>query len=213
MCGLKHVTKTLFSRFYSSGSTVFSQKSLNIKPPELDLDYLCNLKNIEEISSNIANRKGLGNIQLVQSLKNQLDSMSVDDLKREVILKEFTDEILKIPNKTHPAVKGYGEDAKIIEMVGNKRHFDFKPREFEAIAKQLKLIRLDQLGNVSGSRSYFFLGQLAELEQALIRYTLSELLNRNFQLYSVPDLLDRHVIESCGMSTRGARNQVSFVSY
>lgn len=211
MSKIKHILKTLFPRFYSSSSNFLSQESLNIKPPDLDLDYLCNPKNVEEINNNIAARKGLGNIKLVQSLKDKLDALASDDLNHEATLKEFVSEALKIPNRTHPVVQAYGEEPKIVEEVGSKRQFDFKAREFEAIAKQLKLLRLDQLGNVSGNRSYFFLGQMAELQQALIKYTVHELLQRDFKLFSVPDLLDRNVIESCGMNTRGARNQVRFI--
>lgn len=211
MSRINRFVRTLYLRLYSSSSSFLAHGLL--KPPDLDLDYLCNPKNTEEISNNIAARKGLGNIQLVQSLKSSLDALASDDVNRETILKEFTSEALKIPNKTHPIVQTYGEEPKIVKEVGSKRQFDFKAREFEAIAKQLKLLRLDQLGNVSGNRSYFFLGQLAELQQALINYTVHELLRRDFQLFSVPDLLERNVIESCGMNTRGARNQVSFTCF
>lgn len=211
MSRLKQFVK-IYPRFYISGKKFFSHESSNIKLPDLDFDYLCNPNNVEEINNNITSRKGLGNIQLVQSLKDKLDVMNPDDPNRQVILNEFINEILKIPNKTHPAVATYGDDPKIIEEVGNKIKFDFKPREFETIGKQLKLLRLDQLGTVAGNRSYFFLGEMAELEQALIKYTVHELLNRKFQLFSVPDLLDRNVIENCGMNTRGARNQVNFQS-
>lgn len=204
MIRLRFFLKTTSFRFYSNRNI-----SLNIKPPDLDFNYLCKPENLQEISNNIASRKGLGNIQLVQTLKRKLDSLAIDDTNRDVILHEFINEALKIPNKTHPIVQTYGEEAKVIEEIGNQKQFDFIPREFEAIGKQLKLLRLDQLGNVSGNRSYFFLGEMAELEQALIRYTVHELLNRKFELFSVPDLLERNVIESCGMNTRGARNQVS----
>lgn len=198
-----NLLRAVFSRSYSKGSILFA------KLPDLDFNYLCNPDNVKEISSNIASRKGMGNIELVQSLKNKLDSLSDDDANRETVLSEFISEALKIPNKTHPAVKMYGEEAQVISEVGNKKHFEFKPREFEAITKQLKLLRTDQLGNVSGNRSYFFLGDMAELEQAMIRYAVNELLKNKFQLFSVPDLLDRNVIENCGMNTRGARNQVA----
>lgn len=209
MSKLQHLLKSPLSRCFSRGSIFLSQDSLNNNPPDLDFDYLCNPKNVDEISKNIASRKGMGNIELVQSLKNKLDSVSSDDANRGVILKDFINEAMKIPNRTHPAVKDYGEKAQVIREVGSRQSFDFEAKEFEEIAKRLKLLRTDQLGNVSGNRSYFFLGDMAALEQALIRYTLRELLKHKFQLYSVPDLLERRVIESCGMNTKGERNQVN----
>lgn len=207
MTKLRNLLRIISPRFYSNGNV------FNIKLPELDLDYLCDPNNLEEISTNIASRKGMGNIELVQSLKKKLDSISTDDVNREAVMAEFISEVMKIPNKTHPSVKAYGEEPKIINEIGIKRKFDHKPREFEAITKALKLMRTDQLGNVSGSRSYFFMGEMVELEQALIRYTVRSLLDKNYKLFSVPDLLDRNIIESCGMNTRGARNQVRIHDY
>ncbi|KAJ8961476.1 hypothetical protein NQ318_014724 [Aromia moschata] len=49
---------------------------------------------------------------------------------------------------------------------------------------------------------------MAELEQALINYCVEKLILNGFQFVSVPDILPRLVIESCGMHTRGDRNQV-----
>lgn len=51
-------------------------------------------------------------------------------------------------------------------------------------------------------------GPLAELEDALVRYALDAVRNSGFQLISVPDIIYPHVIESCGMKTRGERDQV-----
>ena len=49
---------------------------------------------------------------------------------------------------------------------------------------------------------------MAELEQALIRFTVKELLRRGFELISVPDVLYPEIIESMGMTVRGERDQV-----
>lgn len=172
--------------------------------PEFDLQYLCDPNNVEEISKNIAVRKGVGNIRLVNDLKNQLELESLNEGVRALLLEELH----KIPNKTHPDVLAYKEEAKVLSYLGNKREFDVEPKEFHEITKRLNLVRTDQLGNVSGSRSYYFLGQMAQLEQALIQYTFSKLHRAGFKFVSVPDVLPRSVIESCGMNTRGERTQV-----
>lgn len=51
-------------------------------------------------------------------------------------------------------------------------------------------------------------GPLAELEDGLIRYSLDAMLKHDFQLISVSDMIYPHLIESCGMKTRGERDQV-----
>ncbi|CAB0005730.1 unnamed protein product [Nesidiocoris tenuis] len=50
--------------------------------------------------------------------------------------------------------------------------------------------------------------KLADLEAALVNYSVSVLKSKGFQLISVPDILPREIIEDCGMDTRGPRSQV-----
>ncbi|XP_047029666.1 serine--tRNA ligase, mitochondrial-like [Helicoverpa zea] len=51
-------------------------------------------------------------------------------------------------------------------------------------------------------------GELAELEEALIKYTVGKLLQEKFQLVSVPDILPSQVLESCGMTINSDRTQI-----
>lgn len=178
-----------------------------------DLAYLCNPTNLPAILNNINNRKGVGDIELVQNLKNQLDNCSVKNKEYDIVLNKLVEELRKLPNQTHLDILAYGDEPKQIKTVGSKRNFPFKPLSFDQISKRLKLVRTDQLGNLSGSKSYYLLGGMAELENALINYTLNKLSTSGFKLISVPDLLHRSTIESCGMNTRGIRNQVCIFVY
>ncbi|KAG8327526.1 seryl-tRNA synthetase [Homalodisca vitripennis] len=175
--------------------------------PQLDELYLCNSNNKEEINTNIINRKGVGDINKVLQLHDEL-RLQPDNPSIKCSL---TKEMLKIPNRTHPEVMNYGEMPHIVKFLGDKKHFNFKPNEFHTITKKLNLLRND-LSNFTGHRSYFFTGQLAEMESALIKYSLSKLLDNGFQAVSVPDILDRAIIESCGMETQGTRSQVYSLS-
>lgn len=49
---------------------------------------------------------------------------------------------------------------------------------------------------------------LAYLEHALVKYTIKLLKENDFEFVSVPDILPATIIEGCGMSTKGDRNQV-----
>ena len=75
----------------------------------------------------------------------------------------------------------------------------FKVKKFEDLARILSGARLTNLGLFCGERSYFLTGVLAELEQALIQWTVEQLLNQGFNLLSVPDVLPPAVIKACGM--------------
>jgi seryl-tRNA synthetase len=66
---------------------------------------------------------------------------------------------------------------------------------------------------MSGHKSYYFMGELAEMEQALVWFTVKKLLASNFKLVSVPDILPSQIIESCGMTVKGDRTQVHGTDY
>jgi seryl-tRNA synthetase len=184
-----------------------------IPVPEIDTDYLCNVKYKSEIEKNIQRRKGVGNISRVHELHNKLQSNFLSEEKRTNLLEEFEKEAMQIPNKTCPAVELYGDNPKVIKAIGNKTKFDFQPKEFSEITRMLHLMRTDNLSNVSGHRSYYLMGELAEMEHALVLFTVKNLLARKFKLISVPDILPAHIIESCGMTTGGDRTQVCGTHY
>lgn len=179
----------------------FSTWEDGLSPPlELNESYLCDPANKSEIKSNIVRRKGVGDIDYVHKLYNGPKT----DENRRLFIKE----LLKIPNLTHPDVIAYKETPHVVKLIGDKKQFDYNPKEFHHLAKSMNLLKND-LSNFTGHRSYFFIGQLAKLEMALIKYSMLKLIKMGFQVVSVPDVLHRSVIESCGMETRGKRSQVS----
>ncbi|CAH1173612.1 unnamed protein product [Phaedon cochleariae] len=180
----------------------------NLKEPQLDTGFLCNPKNLALITDNILKRKGVGDIQLVNELNKELAKVHEDSHVYRDFRNKFNEELLKIPNLTHPAVLEYGEHPKLLKTINDKKQFPFKQREFHEITKRLNLVRTEQLGNVSGNRSYYILGEMAELEHALLNYFMKNLMQNGFEFISVPDILPRDVIEKCGMNTKGERNQV-----
>lgn len=175
--------------------------------PELDVKYFYNKNNLQEIDQNIQLRKGVGDIKKVIKLKQLVDN-GTDPTQNISLHENLLQELLKLPNRTHPDVINYGDDPKVLRKVNNKRKFDFKELEFHEITKRLNLVRSEHLGNLSGSKSYYILGEMVELEQALVNYFSQKLYQSGFELISVPDILNRKVIESCGMNTRGTRTQV-----
>ncbi|KAF5300806.1 hypothetical protein FQR65_LT09109 [Abscondita terminalis] len=175
---------------------------------ELDLEYLCNKNNAKEIANNVDVRKGIGDINLVHELKKTLDNTSPGSIEYSNVKKQLLEELLKMPNRTHPSVSDLEHEPRVVTTVGKPKEFSFNPREFYEITKRLHLVRTDQLGNVVGNRCYYLMGDMALLEQALIKYTVSKLLEQSFQLISVPDILHRDIIEGCGLNTTGGRTQV-----
>lgn len=191
----------------SRQSTTSSRASTFKAPkPTLDLDYLGNPENAEEIHCNIVARKGVGCIKSFSELLKSYNMASPEE--KPVLLDRLTEEGLKIPNQSDSRLASYGETPKVVEERGIKPRWSFTPREFHEIANNLDLLRTENLGNITGSRSYYFIKELVQLEQALIHFTVDTLMKKGFTLYSVPDLLHSKLIESCGMDTQGERTQV-----
>ncbi|XP_030331014.1 serine--tRNA ligase, mitochondrial isoform X1 [Strigops habroptila] len=133
---------------------------------------------------------------------------------------------LQLPNSTHPEVVsaerggdtpswchprprhpmcpleqpvGDESQARVLEVVGEKPVFDFKPKGHLELGEGLDIIRQRRLSHVSGHRSYYLCGAAALLEHALVRFAMAKLLSKGFLPMTVPDLLRGVVFEGCGM--------------
>ncbi|XP_046750214.1 serine--tRNA ligase, mitochondrial [Diprion similis] len=188
-----------YRRLCTDAKTVTSVPKVNLElpQPEYDIDYLCNVDNKQDIAENIKQRKGIGDIDKVHRLLETSASRELLNIELE-----------KIPNQTDPRILDYCKDGKVLNTCGSMPTFDFKPQEFEDLAKQLDLVRRENLGQLSGTRSYMLIGDLADLEEALVHYTLGHLISRNFRVISVPDILPLEIIKRCGMIVEGTRTQI-----
>ncbi|XP_035784285.1 serine--tRNA ligase, mitochondrial-like [Anopheles albimanus] len=189
-----------------------SYHRFDLQQPTYDTEYLLDPANADEIEGNIRLRKGVGDIRLVHELHERLQGATGES--RRQLADRLHTELGKLPNRTHPRLLSYEGKARLVRRY-NEPHVDQATGgdhrshyEFGDICKRMNLYRMEALGNFTGHRSYYLLDELAELEHALIGYTVERLLQEQFRLISVPDLLPARIIESCGMSTTGNRNQV-----
>ncbi|KAL9885974.1 seryl-tRNA synthetase, mitochondrial isoform 1-T1 [Glossina fuscipes fuscipes] len=195
-------------RLNGFSSKVFSCPSVrkifvNIRPlNEFDSSAI-DEHDLDQAEKNILLRRRENNIPTIRNILKRLElnktsSEDVDKLKNE---------LLKLPNDTHPRLWTY-ENRPKETLLCDQSKIATKSVEFSQVCKFNNMLRMHQLGNYTGQKSYYLFGKLAELEQALIRYALSILKQKQFRLLAVPDILPKHIIEGCGMPTDGDRNQV-----
>ncbi|CAH2234535.1 jg1675 [Pararge aegeria aegeria] len=145
----------------------------------------------------------------MHELYNLFKTTPTSDKAYDHIKEHLYKELASLPNRTHPLVKTYDGSPRIIAEVNKKKDFgNYKPLEFSEITQLLNLMRTDKLGHTCGNKSYYYFGELAELEEALIKYTVSVLLKENFKLVSVPDILSSNILQSCGMPINTDRTQI-----
>ncbi|XP_047030339.1 serine--tRNA ligase, mitochondrial-like [Helicoverpa zea] len=186
----------------------FLRLSSTVILPDIDTNYYCNSENSLEIDNNIKLRKGVGDVNRVMNMYKKYKATPLSDSSYQIVRENLYKELSCLPNKTHPSVLENVEP-QVVREINQKRDFQsHRPLEFSDITRRLNLVRTDKLGHTCGHKSYYFLGELAELEEALIKYTVGKLLQEKFQLVSVPDILPSQVLESCGMTINSDRTQI-----
>ncbi|WAR18892.1 SYSM-like protein, partial [Mya arenaria] len=140
------------------------KQQFELREPEFNLEYLLDEKNRDVIRKNVANRKGVGDIDRVVELWKRLNEEPKPDIQEKLKI-AFLTAASEIPNTSHPeSPVGDEDESRQVELIGAPR----------------------------GPSTYYFTDQLAQLEQALVTFTIKFLLNK----------------EGCGFKTSGDVAQV-----
>ncbi|KAH8020484.1 hypothetical protein HPB51_002433 [Rhipicephalus microplus] len=173
---------------------------------DLDVEFYADVANHDLITKNLTRRGCVADLDEIRDLWEQLKGRH----RSEQMRIDLSRAIARLPNMTHPEVlEREGDEPVVLDVIGEKRQMDFVPRRFEYLMSRLGLLQADPNYNIMfGERAYFFRGDLARMEEALINFTTDKLLSKGFTPVYVPDLLHPDHIEACGMATTGLRNQV-----
>ena len=92
----------------------------------------------------------------------------------EILSSKIEEFLQKIPNIPHESVpNGNSEqDNKIIESVGQPRHFEFEPKDHGELGLQRRGIDFANAAKISGSRFVILKGEIAKLQRSLIQFML-----------------------------------------
>jgi seryl-tRNA synthetase len=117
---------------------------------------------------------------------------------------------MQIPNLTHPdAPVGTGEQANLtIRTWGEKKAFDFKPRDHVELMERLDLVDLEAGTRVAGHGFYFLKNEAVLLELGLVQLALEKLRAAGFTLFTTPDLARDDVLQGIGFLPRGPEAQI-----
>uniref|UniRef100_A0A915J4R8 serine--tRNA ligase n=1 Tax=Romanomermis culicivorax TaxID=13658 RepID=A0A915J4R8_ROMCU len=201
----------------SSSNLLFSR---NVVRPDFDFDFLLDSKNREEIEKNIRNRKQIGDIDKLNQLWLEIQSIFKDrtcfddeedhssrneqkvaDLQR--LWNEFYEQAWAIPNKTSPLSPiGDETQARLVKTHGSKNEAQkWPPKLAEEIFQAHGTLRQD-FSTECGDKSYAFFSSAAILEQCLIEYAVDLLKSKNFRPLIIPDILNLRSPRQCGMVTK-----------
>lgn len=123
-------------------------------------------RTISDLESTDSVRKSRGDVSLVKGLYSKL-AKEPDVEQKKVLERTIRNELVKFPNQTHPKVLSHGADSGNVEIYSSGEARNADGRDYETIGQLLNMMRLDHLGNFTGSRSYYLMDQLAELASCL----------------------------------------------
>jgi seryl-tRNA synthetase len=122
-------------------------------------------------------------------LKNQLDDLEPELRKVEAALGELMLQVPNIPLEEVPIGKD-DKDNKVIKTVGQKKSFDFTPRDHVELGKMLDILDTDRGTKVAGFRGYFLKNEGVLLAMGVMRYALDKLAAKGFTMM-MPPVIDR----------------------
>jgi seryl-tRNA synthetase len=142
-----------------------------------------------------------------RAMKDRIPEKEADLSKVERRLRE---ELLKIPNMTHPDAPIGKDDSENVEIRrwGEIPEFDFDVRDHVELGESLGIIDFDAGAKVAGSKFYFLRGDAVLLELGLVRYAIDILTQRGYQPTITPDLARDEMLVGTGFIPRGPETQI-----
>ena len=149
--------------------------------------------------------------QLGGMLEGERESalVKLQDRKKSLKLQETTERNLReevralamqLPMPPAADVPDGKDDSENMEIrrVGKLPEFTFPPQSHQEIGESLGMLDIPRGVKLAGSRNFLLLGDLALLEQAVLRMALHHMVKRGFQPVAVPMLVTRECMEGTG---------------
>lgn len=126
--------------------------------------------------------------------------IKIKEIEDELILVEekLKKNMMAIPNFINNSVPiGKDESQNIeTEKIGKPKHFDFEPKHHTEIAEALNIIDFESSARTSGAGFYYLEGDLALLNQAVIRYAIDFMVKKGYLYIETPLMLNEKVIKN-----------------
>ena len=128
------------------------------------------------------------------------DKIKANDDRMAELEEIRQDCVLNIPNIPHESVPIGKDDTEnvVVYEAGEKRKFDFKPKEHWELAEELDIIDFDRGPKVAGSGFYVMKGDGARLERALINYFLDTHKDQGYTELVVPAVINKAAVIGTG---------------
>ena len=138
--------------------------------------------------------------KVIKQLKEVPEKIKSLEEKKEKIDLEIAEYISKIPNIMHKSVP-LGEDEtknKVIKKWGKLPNFNFPVKNHVELGEGLGLIDFEASARTSGNGFYYLKGDLALLNQALIKFTIDFMKKKKYIYIEPPLIVSKKVAAAAG---------------
>ena len=155
-----------------------------------------------------ASRNTLTKDQLTEGkkLKTELKQIESEADKTKSQLEEILNQIPNLPRPEAPLGKNETENVEVRKW-GVPRKFDFQPKDHLELGKYLNILDFVTGAKVVGSQFYYWYGDGALLELALVRFTFDLLQKEGFLPVITPDLAKARYYLGTGYMPKGNEAQ------
>ncbi len=145
----------------------------------------------------------------VKALKVDLEKANND---LQPLQEKYYEVMLQLPSPAHPETPIGKNDEENVEVRtwGNIPKFDFKPLSHIELGEKHGTIDFARGTKLAGSRSYVLKGFVAQLEQAVLRFTYDHLAKKGFSPMSIPVLVKEEAMVGTGYFPVG-RDQAYYI--
>ena len=146
---------------------------------------------INELKKNKQN--AASKIKEMQTVAKKINEL---DTKENLLLKQRNELLFKIGSLVHKSVPlGKGEkDNKVIKKWGNPPKLKFSPKTHVELIEDLNIGDFETSSKTTGNGFYFLKGELALLNQALIRFTIEFMQKKGYTYLEPPLMLRKNIL-------------------
>ena len=138
--------------------------------------------------------------ELIKKAKDLPNKITELNEKEKILESEIKGLMFQIPNiisKKTPIGKGEANN-KVIRKVGVIPKFSFPIKNHVELGESLKVLDFDSSAKTSGNGFYYLKGDLALLNQALIRFTIDYMKKKKYVYIEPPLMVNKRVEEAKG---------------
>ena len=136
---------------------------------------------------------------ILKKVKKIPKEISKKEKKMQELEEKITKHVMQIPNIVHDSVPIGKDDSKnkVIQVFGKPEKFDFEPKSHVELAESLDIADFETSAKVAGNGFFYLKGDLALLNQALLRFTVDFMTKKGYTLIEPPLMTRRRIVDGC----------------